>query len=160
MIDDTDLQILEQLRKDGRKSYSNIADELNIATSTVTARIQKMKDNNIITGFKPEINYENLGFEITAMIAIKAKAEKIEETAQQLESNKKAISFFEVTGNTDMIVISRFINRKDMNNFLKQLQQTPGIQSTETNIILTTPKIDDNINLTKLTQENKNKLNL
>jgi len=158
MIDGTDLKILDELRKDGRASFSDIADKLGIATSTVTGRFQKLEEKGIITGFKPKIDYEELGFELTAMIAIKAEAEKIEATAEKLESNKRVISFFEVTGKTDMIVISRFIDRQDMNAFLKELQQTDGIRSTETNVILTPPKLDDNMDLRKLASEENDNL--
>lgn len=158
MVDRTDMRILDELRKDGRVSYSEIAERLGIATSTVTGRVEKMKKNEIITGFKPEIDYENLGFELTAMIAIKAEADKIESTAEKLESNERVISFFEVTGKTDMIVISRFIDREDMNSFLKQVQQNDGIRSTETNVILTPPKLDDNMDISKLVEEETKKL--
>lgn len=158
MTDRTDLKILDELRKDGRVSYSEIAEKLGIATSTVTGRVEKMKDKGVITGFKPEIDYENLGFELTAMIAVKAEADKIESTAEKLESNERVISFFEVTGKTDMIVVSRFIDREDINSFLKNLQQTEGVLSTETNVILTPPKLDDNMNLSKLVEEGIEKL--
>lgn len=158
MIDQTDLEILDELRKNGRASFSDIADKLEIATSTVTGRVQKMEENGVITGYKPEIDYENLGFELTAMIDIKAEAEKIKDTAEELESNKRVISFFEVTGKTDMIVVSRFIDRKDMNSFLKELQQVEGINSTETNVILTPPKLEDNLNLRELIEERNDKL--
>lgn len=153
MIDQTDLKILEELRKDGRASFSDIASKLGIATSTVTGRVQKMEEKEVITGYKPKIDYENLGFELTGMIAIKAEAEQIEDTAEKLESKNRVLSFFEVTGKTDMIVVSRFIDRKDMNGFLKELQKTEGIRSTETNVILTSPKLEDNINLRDLAEE-------
>jgi len=155
MIDDTDLKIIEELKKDGRASFSDIAEKLGLATSTVTGRFQKLEENNIITGFNPEIDYEKLGFELTAMIDIKAKPDKIVETAEELESKTRVISFFEVTGDTDMIIVSRFLDRKDMNQFLKELQQTKGIKSTETNVILTEPKLEDNMNLKKILKEKR-----
>lgn len=158
MIDETDLKILDELRKDGRASFSDIADTLGVATSTVTGRFQKLQERGILTGFTPEIDYEELGFDLTAMIAITAEAEMIEQTAEKLEANERVISFFEVTGKTDMIVISRFIDRKDMNSFLKEIQQTEGVRSTETNVILTPPTIDDNIDFRELAQEDWDKL--
>jgi len=158
MVDDTDLEILEHLRNNGRASFSEIADKMGLATSTVAGRVQKMQENKIITGFNPSIDYERLGFELTAMIAVKAEADQIVDTAKTLESHSRVISFFEVTGKTDMIVISRFLDREDMNSFIKELQQTPGIKSTETNVILTTPKINDNMNLEKLMEETKENL--
>lgn len=156
MLDNTDLRILDKLKEDGRANFSDIAKELDIATSTVTGRVQKMKEEKIITGFKPSLDYEKLGFELTAMIAVKAESEKVEETAEELKSRTRVISFFEVTGKTDMILISRFIDREDINNFLKEIQKIPGIKSTETNVILTEPKLEDNMDLKKILEENRN----
>lgn len=154
MIDDTDIEIIDLLREDGRASFSDIADEMGLATSTVAGRVQKLKEKDIITDFEPSIDYEKLGFDLTAMIAIRAQATKIKQAAKKLESNTRVISFFEVTGRTDMIVISRFLDRKDMNQFLKDLQKTEGIKSTETNVILTNPKVDHNMELGKILNSN------
>jgi len=158
MIDDTDLEIIEELKNDGRASFSDIADKLGLATSTVTGRFQKLEENGVITGFSPKIDYEKLGFELTAMIDIKAEANRIVETVEELESKTRVISFFEVTGDTDMIIVCRFLDREDMNSFLKELQQTEGIKSTETNVILTEPKLEDNMELKKLLKENREEL--
>jgi len=155
MIDDTDLDIIEELKKDGRASFSDIADKLGLATSTVTVRFQKLEEKNIVNGFNPEIDYEKLGFELTAMIDIKAEPKKILKTVEKLESRTRVISLFEVTGNTDIIIVSRFLHRKDMNQFLKELQQTEGIKSTETNVILTEPKLEDNMDLKKILKEKR-----
>lgn len=150
MIDDTDLKIIGELKKDGRASFSDIADELGIATSTVTGRFQKLEEEGIITGFSPKIDYEELGFELTAMINIRAESGRVPEVAEELKTKERVISFFEVTGETDMVLISRFIDREDMNSFLKELQETSGIKSTETNVILTTPKLEDNMDMEEL----------
>jgi DNA-binding Lrp family transcriptional regulator len=158
MIDETDLEIIDELKKNGRASFSNIAEKLGIATSTVTGRFQKLEEKGVITGFSPKIDYEKLGFELTAMIDIKAESSKIIETAENLESNTRVISFFEVTGDTDMIIVSRFLDRKDMNSFIKELQQEEGIESTETNVILTQPKLEDNMNLKKILEEDRDSL--
>lgn len=158
MIDETDLEIIDELKKDGRASFSDIAEKLGIATSTVTGRFQKLEEKGVITGFSPKIDYEKLGFELTAMIDIKAESGKIIETAENLESNTRVISFFEVTGDTDMIIVSRFLDREDMNSFIKELQQEEGIESTETNVILTQPKLEDNMNLKKILEEDRDNL--
>ncbi len=153
MIDSTDLEIIDKLKKDGRASFSDIADDLGLATSTVTGRFQKLEEQGVITGFIPKIDYEKLGFELMAMIDIKAESGDIPDTAEKLESNNRVISFFEVTGDTDMVIVSRFLDRKEMNEFIKKLQQTKGIKSTETNVILTEPKLEDNMNLKEILKE-------
>lgn len=152
MIDSTDIEILERLREDGRASFSDIADDIGVATSTVASRVRKMEEEGVITGFRPQIDYEELGFELTAMIDIRAEAEMIPEVAEGLQGLGRVISFFEVTGRTDMIVIGRFLDREDMNEFVKKLQRTDGIRSTETHVILTTPKLEDDMGLGEISR--------
>ena len=50
-LDNTDYQIIKQLRNDGRKSYRQIAKELDLSVGTITNRVNKLKDEGIIKGF-------------------------------------------------------------------------------------------------------------
>jgi DNA-binding Lrp family transcriptional regulator len=149
-MDSTDIEIIEQLREDGRKSFSEIAGELGLATSTVSARVSKLEDEGIIQNYKPVIDYEEAGFKLTAIIDICARAEKIEEVAEKVESSEKVISFFEVTGETDMIVAARFFDREDMNTTIKEFQKVEGIESTDTHIVLTSPTLEGEIDLSSI----------
>lgn len=152
-MDKTDISILQELKEDGRASYSDIAEKLGIATSTVTGRVQKLKKKGIIEGFRPSIDYEKLGFELSAMIEIKAESERIPSLAEELKQNERVMSFFEVTGQTDMILVTRFKDREEINSFLKEIQAIKGIESTETHVILTEPKLEDNMDLEKVLEK-------
>jgi len=150
MVDQTDVDILEELRKDGRASFSDIGEKLGLATSTVSSRVAMLEEKGILENFRPVINYEKLGFELSAMIDIRADSERIPDLAEELKKNERVMSFFEVTGETDMILVTRFEDREDMNKFLKELQSIEGIQTTETHVILTEPKLEDNMDLEKV----------
>lgn len=150
MIDDTDIQILKKLKEDGRMPLTEIAESLNLANSTVSARFEKLKEKGIITSFRTAIDYEKLGLQLTSMISIKGNSEKIPEVARKLKQDERVICFFQVTGDTDMVIITRFIDREDMNRYIKSLQQKEGIESTETNVILTKPKIEDDMDIQKI----------
>jgi DNA-binding Lrp family transcriptional regulator len=150
MIDRTDIEIIEQLKQKGRASMRDIAEKIDIAPSTASTRFQKLKEKSIIKGFKPVVDYEKLGFELTAVLEIQAEPNDIPELAERLENRNQIISFFEVTGTTDMILIGKFLDRKDLNQFVKDLQKTDGVSATETHIVLTSPKTHGEINLEKV----------
>ena len=153
MIDDTDIRIIGELKENSRASFNEIARNLDLAPSTVGSRVRKMEESGVIKGYKPVIDHEKIGFELTAMIHISASAEKVEEVAGKLESNNRVISFFEVTGETDMIAVTRFFDREDMNATLKNFQKIEGLESTETHVVLTTPILDGGVNLGQLIEE-------
>jgi Lrp/AsnC family transcriptional regulator for asnA, asnC and gidA len=152
-MDRTDIRIIEELKDDGRQSFNRIAEKLNLATSTVSARVNKLEEKGVITSYKPVIDYEEAGFELTAMIDVTARAEKIQEVAEKLESDSRVISFFEVTGKTDMILVARFFDREDMNSTIKRFQKIEGLESTETHIVLTTPILEGGVDLNEVIKE-------
>jgi len=153
IMDRTDIRIIEELKRNGRGWFNEIAENLDIATSTVSSRINRLESSGIIKGYKPVIDYEKSGFELTAMINVTAKAEEIEDVAEKLESDNRVISFFEVTGETDMILVARFFDREDMNSTIKRFQKIDGLKSTETHIVLTTPILEGGINLGEVLKE-------
>lgn len=150
MLDQTDIRIIEQLKQNGRASMREIAENIGVAPSTVSGRFQKLEDEGIIKGFSPIIDYEKTGFSLTTVLEIRAAADTIPEVAEKLQSRNQVISFFEVTGTTDMILIGKFLDREDLNSFVKNLQKTEGVNSTETHIVLTSPKTHGDINLDEL----------
>ena len=60
-MDGLDVEILQRLSQDARKSYLEIARELNVANATVHERISKLKEKGILTGFYTRMSAEKLG---------------------------------------------------------------------------------------------------
>lgn len=140
VLDETDIRILEHLQKDGRSSLRNMAEELDLSPSTVSNRFHSLQERGIINGFRPVIDYEKAGFGLTALIDVNAEANEMERVAETIRERDRVVSFFEVTGETDMVLVCKCIDREDLNTFVKQLQQENGVKDTETNVVLTSPK--------------------
>jgi Lrp/AsnC family transcriptional regulator for asnA, asnC and gidA len=66
-LDALDISIMKHLEVDGRKSYSDIAEDLGVAVSTVSARVGKLLDRNILA-IHAVLNPFEVGFEATAII--------------------------------------------------------------------------------------------
>lgn len=152
-LDETDIRMLEHLNRDGRSSLRKLAEELDLSPSTVSNRFRALQDRSIIKGFKPIIDYEEAGFGLTAIIELNAKADNMEAVAGAIREKDRVVSFFEVTGETDMVVIGKFIDREDMNRFVKDLQKEDGVKDTKTNVALTSPEEQRPINLRALMEQ-------
>lgn len=135
-IDTTDLDILQELKNDGRKSLRKIAQSLDISPSTASNRFSSLEEEGYLEGFKPIIDYEKLGFDFTTVTHIGALSGKIGKIQEQLGNKDFVSSYFMVTGETDIIVISRFRDRKVMNENLRELQSLDGVEDTNTNVVL------------------------
>ena len=59
-LDDVDIGIVTSLQEDGRKSFRQIARELNISTPTVQARFQRLVNIGLIKSVSPVIDSTNV----------------------------------------------------------------------------------------------------
>ncbi len=139
-LDRTDIRILEHLQRDGRASLRKLAKELDLSPSTVSNRFHDLQERGVIKGFRPVIDYEEAGFGLTGLIEVNGEANRMEDVADHVQDLDRVIAFFEVTGETDMVMVCKFIDREDLNTFVKGLQKQDGVTETQTNVVLTSPK--------------------
>ncbi|MFB6265919.1 MAG: Lrp/AsnC family transcriptional regulator [Candidatus Nanohaloarchaea archaeon] len=134
-VDETDLEIIDRLKEDGRASLRELADDLDLSPSTVSNRFHRLKEEGILKGFQPKLDYEELGFELTAVIDVRLNSAG-EETVSEISDRDETMSEFVVTGETDIVLICKFVDREHMYEFLGDLQQEDGVEDTETNVAL------------------------
>jgi Lrp/AsnC family transcriptional regulator for asnA, asnC and gidA len=82
-LDDLDYKILEHLIIDGRKSFTEIADELHVSVGTVRNRYTVFIEQDILK-IIGRVNPEKIGFNVYAQILIKVRP--VEKVAQVAES--------------------------------------------------------------------------
>ena len=83
-MDQTDEKILKNLMVDARLSARQLALRLGMSTVTILSRIKKLEKEKIIRGYTAIIDNEKLGYELTAIIEIIAKNDKIEEIENEI----------------------------------------------------------------------------
>ena len=62
--------------------------------------------------------------------------------AFELDKFNNIVSIYNVTGNYDAVIIARFKNRGQLNNFVKELQTFENVDKTNTSLVLNTIKED------------------
>lgn len=146
-LDSTDIQIIEQLEEDGRASMRDIAEELDIAPSTVSKRFKRLKERGVIKGFRPDLDYEKLGYDLTTIIEIKTDSGVFKDSIQEIKQMDSVLSLYQVTGPTDVIIVAKFRSREDMTADVKLIQEISGVIETQTKVALTSPLEDSRLGL-------------
>jgi len=144
-LDDRDIQILNHLLTDARQSARQLALRLNVSTVTMISRIKKLEESKIIQGYSARLDHELLGYDITAIIEIKTTKGKMLEIENKIAKQDNVISVYDITGDSDTIVIAKFKNRKSLSSFVKKLLEIPNVENTVTHIVLNTIKEDDRL---------------
>jgi len=142
VLDKTDMRILKNLLVDARLSSRQMALKLGMSTVTILTRIKKMEKEKIVKGYTAIIDHEKLGYDLTAIIAIFTKKGKMVEVENELSSLENVCAVYDVTGESDTVVVAKFKNRDELSKFVKTISSKPNVDKTVTNIVLSTVKED------------------
>ena len=100
-MDNIDYKILKIIQNNATASYQSIGKELDIGTSTVHYRINKMKKQGIITSMSAILDPEKIGFDATAVIGLNVEPLKMDEIAEHLSSFDEVQTVATSSGNHD-----------------------------------------------------------
>ncbi len=141
-MDETDTKILHQILSDGRSSYRKIAEQIGVSPPTVLNRIQKLENNHIIKSYSAVLDHEKLGYDLTAIIEVTAVKGKITEVEKHISKFANVCAVYDITGLTDMIIVAKFKNRKELSDFVKKDLALPFVERTNSHMVLVTVKED------------------
>ena len=147
MVDELDIKILNILQKNARLSYREIAKELGVSVGTVYNRVKRLEKSGVIKGYTPLIDYEKIGFGLTALIGIKAQGKKIIELEKRISECKQVTMIYDITGEFDIFVVAKFKDRADMNRCVKWLLSLDGVEKTNTSVVMQVIKEDPRLPL-------------
>jgi len=143
--DNLDLKIINLLLEDGRASLRSIAEELDVSVTTISNHLKSMEEEGIVQGFKPVVDYTKLGYTVTSVLMIKAEGDRLKDLVEELEAMDSLLHVYEVTGDFDVIAIGKFQDTEEMNDTIKDLLNSPMVHETNTNVVLSTVKEDEDI---------------
>ncbi len=144
-IDDIDMRVLRILNTNARKSYRDIAKELDLSLTTVSKRIKRLEEKKVILGYAPILDQEKLGFDIIAIIGVKILHGKIIETERMLARDPAVFAVYDSTGDWDAMVQARFKTRTDLNAFVKKVLEHEDVEKTYTQVVLNVTKDEKRI---------------
>ncbi|ELZ76037.1 Lrp/AsnC family transcriptional regulator [Haloferax larsenii] len=131
-----DAKLINALLGDGRASLRSLAEELDVSVTTVSNHLRDLEDEGVIEGYTPRVNYDALGYDVTAVIQLKVEGSALPDITERLQSEKQMISVYEVTGDYDIIAIGKFRDTDGMNTQIKKLLTDADIRESNTSVVL------------------------
>ncbi len=138
-IDKLDKRILNILLDDSRLSYRKISRILKVSPATIMKRINNL-NKTVIKKYSALLDYEKLGYEIEVIIEIRISKGKLIEVEKKIAIHPNVVAIYDITGDYDAVIITRFKNRKSMDSFLKKIQTYDFVERTFTKFVLHTIK--------------------
>ena len=141
-MDETDKKIIAEYLKDARVSYREVAKRLQLAVGTVLTRTKKLENDGIIESYSAVLNHDKLGYDIIAISEITVSKGKLTEVENAIAKLSPTCAVYDVTGENDVIIISKFKSREQMSDFTKKLLSMSNVERTNSRIVLNTIKED------------------
>jgi Lrp/AsnC family transcriptional regulator, regulator for asnA, asnC and gidA len=141
-IDEIDQKIINLFNEDGRMSYRRIAKRLDISIGTVHNRMEKLTKNGVIKKFVPIIDHSKLGYNLTTIIGVRVKGGVLKNWEDRTAYHQNVLCMYDVTGEFDAILIARFRDTSELDQFIKGLLKETDVQRTYTQTVLNIVKED------------------
>ncbi len=130
-LDDTDLNIIEALRKDGRVAFAQIAEQLGVSPGMIRQRYSRLVEQ----GFLRVVAITNplrMGYKTMAMIGIRADGSKLLEVAEKVSRLDEVIYMVISSGRFDIFAEVMCRDHEDLLRFItEKLSTIDGVRESE-----------------------------
>ncbi|TET72280.1 Lrp/AsnC family transcriptional regulator [Candidatus Bathyarchaeota archaeon] len=141
-LDDIDRKLIGELLRNSKRSYRELARAIGVSAATVINRVQRLESSGVIKDYSARLDHERLGYELTVVTEIIVSKGKLLETDAEIAKIPNVCAVYDITGQTDAMVVAKFKSRSSLSEFTKKLLSMPYVERTNTHVVLTTVKED------------------
>ena len=139
-LDDTDQQIIAELRRDGRASLSDLAARLGLARATVRVRMERLQARGEIIGFTVLTRSDVSATPVRGLMMIAIEGRGTERIIARLTGMPEVVAVHSTNGRWDLLAELRAATLAELADVLERVRLIKGIGATETSIHLQTYK--------------------
>jgi len=147
-LDKIDMDIIVSLTQDGRKSFRQIAKEINVSTPTVESRFSRMKALGIIKTVAPILDLDKIESQLSAWIYVKSNPSQSKEIADSLVAIPEVKSIYMMTGDFNIIAKVVVQNPEYLEELVRgKISEIQEIKSVSYHIVTRTIKEEQSVHV-------------
>ena len=151
IADEVDKQILRILKLHGRASIRDMAKQLNVSPATVSRKIKKLEENNIIKAYVSIVEDDELGKGTRAVLLVKTTGDyDSNQIVENLTAMDDVCNVFLTMGNYDMILTACTTDENELYRMIKRIRGAEGVLWVDSASIVTRKKV-----LSAIIEDNK-----
>lgn len=135
-MDEIDQQLISLLRQNARMNVADLAHKLKVSRGTVTNRLRKLEDQQVIVGYTVRLRPEAEPERIRAWMGILVEGNQTRRVIASLLGEPGVASLHDTNGRWDLLAELESGSMSELSQILERIRLVPGIRSTETNIHL------------------------
>jgi Lrp/AsnC family leucine-responsive transcriptional regulator len=136
-VDETDRRLLELLRQDGRRTYSDMAEVVGLSVAAVKRRVDRLREVGVIAGFTVQIDHSKLGWGVEAFTELRyVGTTRVEEILKTAATVPEVQAVYTIAGDPDALIRVRARDVGHLQQVIDRLRHGGGVTGTKTLIVL------------------------
>ncbi|NBN78243.1 AsnC family transcriptional regulator [Microvirga tunisiensis] len=140
MLDDTDRALIAVLRRDGRRSISDLALDLGLSRATVRTRLDRLTVSGEIQGFTAVLRNEAQDLPIRAVMLLAIEGKRTDAVIRRITGMPEARTIHSTNGRWDLVIELATPDLAAFDAALNRIRLIEGVSATETSLLLSTLK--------------------
>jgi DNA-binding Lrp family transcriptional regulator len=138
-LDDTDLRLLAAMRSTPHASITELAATVGIARGTVYSRLDRLRDEGVVTGHGPDVDPVRAGLGVLAFTTLEIAQGSHDATTSALAALPEVTEIHTVTGHGDLLL--RIVARSNdhLHEVLQRIAAIETVGRSQTQLALSTP---------------------
>ena len=135
-VDDLDARLIEALAAQPRAGVLELARQLGVARGTVQARMDKLQQRGVITGFGPQLDPAALGYEVLAFTTLEIAQGRLADVVEHLRDIPEVLEAHATSGPGDLHCRLVARNNAHLQDVINRVLEVQGISRTTTVLAL------------------------
>jgi DNA-binding Lrp family transcriptional regulator len=136
VLDTLDVSLLEQLRENPRAGVLEIARRTGVARATVTARLQRLERDGVVTGHGPDIDVAAAGFGVQAFVTLEIAQGALDEIRADLVAVPAVLEAHATTGSGDVLCRVAASSHEALQQVLIEITRFPRVVRSTSVVVL------------------------
>nr|WP_312579944.1 Lrp/AsnC family transcriptional regulator [Sedimentibacter sp.] len=141
-MDEIDVRILRELQTDCRISIRELSKRVNLSPPSVTERVRRLEDNNIIEGYTIRLNKKKLGLNIECIIEVTMRNGQYDKFKSFIKDYRHSEWCYRIAGSACFIVKLSVPSLEDIEQFINAISP---YAVTDTSIVFSKVEVNDNV---------------
>jgi DNA-binding Lrp family transcriptional regulator len=135
-LDVLDLDLLSAMREHPRAGVLELSRLLQVARGTVQARLDRLEQSGIVTGFGPDVDLSAAGFGVQAFVTLEIVQGALDEVTAALGAHPAVLEAYATTGSSDVLCRLAASSHGDLQQALLVLNRSPVVARTTSVVVL------------------------
>jgi Lrp/AsnC family transcriptional regulator, leucine-responsive regulatory protein len=135
-LDALNFKILAELQADARISLAELGRRVGLSSPAVGERLQRLEQQGVITGYRPEIDPRKLGYSLGVVIRIRPAPGQIQNVAELARATPEIVECHRITGE-DCYFMKAHV--RDVTHLEEVIDHFVALGQTTTSIVQSSP---------------------